>query len=76
MAIAFQQNAFQENAFQATPSSEVNVDLSDVVYMIGRGKRGKAFGRIGPKPDHDTKFREYVETNPGVSRNPGRRRNA
>lgn len=77
MATAFQSNAFQGSAFQVATGSEVvgATNLGDLLTIRARGKRGKHFARIGPLPDHDTNYAAWVDTNPGVSRHPGRRRN-
>lgn len=73
---AFQANAFQNNAFQVqTASVEGNVTLDDILVIGARGKRGKHYPRTGPIPAHDTNYATWIETNPGVSRHPGRRRN-
>lgn len=74
MAKAFQGNAFQFDAFQiGDVTGTSDTDLSDIIHILAKGKRGKHYYRTGPIPNHDTDYREWVETNPGSSRNPSRR---
>lgn len=74
MARAFLGAAFQFNAFQVEDvQGTSDTDLSDLIHILARGKRGKHYYRTGPVSSHDTNYREWVESNPGSSRNPNRR---